>query len=672
MTPDKARQKHAELRKEIEKHNYRYYVLDDPLLPDAEYDLLLQELIKLEEKYPELVTADSPSQRVGAEPLESFATVEHVIPMLSLANAFDEEEMQAFDRRIRERLGREHIEYAAETKLDGLAISLMYEKGTLTQGATRGDGTTGEDVTQNIRTIKSVPLRLKGKIPARLEVRGEVFITREGFAHLNKLQEKENGKTFANPRNAAAGSLRQLNPAITAKRPLKFFAYATGQFEGGSKPRRHTDMLEQLKIWGLPVSSETRVVRDLSGCFDYYQEILQRRNGLGYDIDGVVFKVNDYSQQDTLGFVSRAPRWAIAWKFPAEEVMTRVITIEVQVGRTGALTPVARLEPVAVGGVTVTNATLHNEDEIQRKDIRAGDTVIIHRAGDVIPEVVSVIREKRPENSRPFRFPAKCPVCHSAVEKIEDEAVRRCSAGLYCPAQRIQSIIHFASRRAMDIDGLGDKLIEQLVTGEYIKTIADLYSLTAEQLAGLERMGEKSAANVINALENSKQTTLSRFLYALGIREVGEATALALANHFGSLQKIMQADRESLESVADIGPVVAQHIQGFFSEPHNQQVIQQLQDAGVHWKEVKQKGALPLAGKTFVLTGTLSVKRDEVKDRLQALGAKVSGSVSKKTDYVVCGEDPGSKLENAKKLAVPLLDEDGVMRLLDRYTTNKK
>lgn len=668
MIPDKIRKKHSDLCRQIEKHNYRYYVLDDPLVPDAEYDRLLRELIALEEEYPDLVTPDSPSQRVGAKPLESFATVEHTIPMLSLANAFDEEEMQAFDRRVRERLERKHIDYAAETKLDGLAVSLLYENGSFKQGATRGDGTTGEDVTQNLRTIKSVPLRLRGRaVPSMLEIRGEVFISREGFIHLNSLQRKENAKEFANPRNAAAGSLRQLDPAVTAKRPLKFFAYATGVFEGGDKPDRHTEMLDQLKKWGVPVSPETRVVRDLSGCFDYYNTILEQRNDLGYDIDGVVFKVNEFSLQDELGFVSRAPRWAIAYKFPPEEVMTRVLDIEVQVGRTGALTPVARLEPVAVGGVTVTNATLHNEDEIERKDIRIGDTVIVHRAGDVIPEVVQVVKDKRPKKSRPFRFPSKCPVCHSSVERVEGEAIQRCSAGLYCPAQRIQSIIHFASRRAMDIEGLGDKLVEQLVTGDYIKNMADLYSLDKEQLAGLERMGEKSAANLINALEKSKHTSLNRFLYALGIREVGEATARALANHFGSLGNIMQADVEDLEDVPDVGPVVAQHIHSFFSEPHNRQVIERLQKAGVKWKEVKQQGKLPLSGKTFVVTGTLEgMTRDEVKDELEALGARVSGSVSKKTDYVVCGENPGSKLDKAKELDVPVLNEKELLKLLGK------
>ena len=638
------------------------------MVPDAEYDRLMLELIGLENKYPELVTPESPTQRVGSKPLAEFSEVRHVIPMLSLANAFADDEMVAFDKRIREKLSEETIEYAAETKLDGLAISLLYEQGKLVRGATRGDGTTGEDVTLNVKTIRSVPLRLRNNYPHRLEVRGEVYMSRQGFNALNKSQETANGKIFANPRNAAAGSLRQLDPEITAGRPLQFFAYGSGLLEGMTLPERHTDILDQLKDWGLPVSGETRIVTGIDECFAYYHDIGKRRAKLDYDIDGVVFKVNILRQQELLGFVSRAPRWAIAYKFAPEEAITRVIDIEVQVGRTGALTPVARLEPVSVGGVTVTNATLHNEDEIRRKDIRAGDSVIIHRAGDVIPEVIKVILEKRPRHTRPFHMPDICPVCHSAVEKIEDEAVRRCSAGLFCSAQQIQSIIHFASRRALDIEGLGDKLVEQLVTAGLVNNVADLYTLSVVQLEKLERMGVKSAKNLVQALEDSKQTSLQRFLYALGIREVGEATARELANYFGSLPAIQQASITELEAVPDIGPVVAYHIHTFFSERHNKQVIQQLISAGVTWKDVKKTTKLPLTGKSFVITGTLAnMTREEAKEQLQALGAKVTGSVSGKTDYLVCGEDPGSKLDKANKLNVAVLEEKDFLDLIKGY-----
>ena len=655
------------LREQIEQHNYRYYVLDDPLVPDAEYDRLMLELIGLEKKYPELVTPESPTQRVGSKPLAEFSEVQHVIPMLSLANAFAEDEMVAFDKRVREKLAVDKIEYAAETKLDGLAISLLYEQGKLVRGATRGDGASGEDVTLNVKTINSIPLRLRGNYTARLEVRGEVYISKRGFIALNKAQEKAHGKIFANPRNAAAGSLRQLDPAITASRPLLFFAYGAGLLDGMQPPERHTDVLDFLREWGLPVSGETRIVTGIDECFDYYHNIGKRRVKLDYDIDGIVYKVNLLRQQDQLGFVSRAPRWAIAYKFPPEEVLTRVIGIEVQVGRTGALTPVARLEPVSVGGVTVTNATLHNEDEIRRKDIRKGDTVIIHRAGDVIPEVVKVILEKRPQHTRQFHMPDKCPVCHSAVEKIEGEAIHRCSAGLFCSAQQIQSIIHFASRRAMDIEGLGDKIVEQLVTTGLVNNVADLYNLSVEQLAKLERMGTKSAENLARALEESRNTTLHRFLYALGIREVGEATARELANYFGSLTAIQQASISELEAVPDIGPVVAQHIHAFFSEQHNKQVIRHLISTGVTWKDVKKTEKLPLTGKSFVITGTLaSMTREEAKEQLQVLGAKVSSSVSRKTDYLVCGEEPGSKLDKANKLNIKVLEEKEFLTLLKR------
>ena len=665
MIPDSVKHRCAELRKQIEEHNYHYYVLDDPTIPDAEYDRLMQELIELESRYPELVIPDSPTQRIGAAPLDEFKEVRHVVPMLSLSNAFDEDEMRAFDKRIRDKLKVDIIEYAAETKLDGLAISLLYENGSLVCGATRGDGAKGEDVTHNVRTIKSVPLHLKDNFPARLEIRGEVFMNKKGFKNLNEEQKKSNGKIFANPRNAAAGSLRQLDPSITAKRPLLFFGYAVGLCNGIKKIDKQTDILKLLKKWGIPVSPETRTVTGLNGCFEYYHEIGKRRARLPYEIDGVVFKVNDFNQQETLGFVSRAPRWAIAYKFPPEEVMTKVTDIEIQVGRTGALTPVARLEPVYVGGVTVTNATLHNEDEIKRKDIRVGDTVIIRRAGDVIPEVVSVIREKRPRHIRPFHMPDKCPVCGSNVEKIEGEAISRCSGGLFCLAQQVQSIIHFASRRAMDIEGLGDKLVEQLVEKGLVRKVSDLYTLTADQLASLERMGEKSANNILEALKNSKKTTLNRFLYALGIREVGEATAKALANYFTTLDAVMHAGVDELEEVPDIGPVVAQHIHSFFSEKHNNDVIKHLLDAGISWPEIEKKKNVPLAGKTFVLTGTLEeMTRDEAKDHLELLGAKVSGSVSAKTDYVVAGADPGSKLEKANKLGINVLDEKAFLALI--------
>ena len=665
MTPAPVTHRIEKLRKEIEYHNYRYYVLDDPAITDAAYDLLMNELLALEAEHPELVTPESPTQRVGAKPLQEFPEVRHAIPMLSLANAFSAGEMESFDRRVREKLAIDVVEYAAETKLDGLAISLLYEDGRLLRGATRGDGTTGEDVTLNVRTIHAIPLRLLRAHPPRLEVRGEVYMSKAGFRELNRAQEESGGKQFANPRNAAAGSLRQLDPAVTAKRPLMFFAYGTGEYAGVGRPGEHYSILQQLQEYGLPVSPETRIVRGLAGCFEYYQAIGKKREKLPYEIDGVVFKVNAIEQQEQLGFVSRAPRWAIAYKYPPQEVSTRITGIEVQVGRTGALTPVARLEPVAVGGVTVTNATLHNEDEIKRKDVRVGDTVIIRRAGDVIPEVVSVMRERRATHAPVFHMPKKCPVCHSEVEREEGEAIARCTAGLFCPAQRIQSILHFASRRAMDIEGLGDKLVEQLVDKRLTNSVADLYTLSMTELSALERMGDKSAENVIAALEKSKQTTLPRFIYALGIREVGEATALALARHFGALDPIMNATAEILEQVPDVGPAVAKHITGFFAEAHNRKVIAQLQKAGISWPAIAKTGSLPLAGKTFVLTGTLdSMTRDEAKERLQSLGAKVSGSVSAKTNYVVAGADPGSKLDKAREYNVTVMEEKEFLRLV--------
>jgi DNA ligase (NAD+) len=670
--PAEAQQRAAELREQLAYHNYRYYVLDDPAIPDAEYDRLFRELQALEAQYPALVTPDSPTQRVGAEPLKGFAEVRHAIPMLSLGNVFSEEELLDFDRRVREGLGVEEVEYSAEPKLDGLAISIRYEEGMLVRAATRGDGATGEDVTQNVRTIESVPLRLYGKgWPSVLEVRGEVYMPKAGFEALNERQREKGEKSFANPRNAAAGSLRQLDPRITATRPLTMYCYGVGVVEGGSLPGTHSAIMEKLKGWGLRVSPELRVVKGAQGCLDYFHAIGERRDSLPYDIDGVVYKVDSIARQQELGFVSRAPRWATAHKFPAQEEMTRLNDVEWQVGRTGALTPVARLEPVQVAGVVVSNATLHNPDEIARKDVRIGDTVIVRRAGDVIPEVVGVVLAKRPPHARAIQTPSHCPVCGSEVEREEGEAVPRCSGGLFCSAQRKNAIWHFASRRAMDIDGLGDKLVEQLVDEGLIHDVADLYALTQEQIAGLERMGEKSAANLVEALEKSKESTLERFLYALGIREVGESTARTLSRHFGSLEKIREASEEALLQVEDVGPIVAHHIHTFFRQEHNLEVIDKLIRAGVHWPDVavKATGAQPLAGQTFVLTGALeSMTRDEAKERLQALGAKVSGSVSKKTRVVVAGAEAGSKLARAESLGVEVWDE---ARLLQFLTENE-
>ena len=655
-----------ELRELINQNNYQYYVKDEPVIPDAEYDRLMQELIAIENEFPELIINASPTQRVGVAPLDSFPEIKHEAPMLSLGNAFDEDEMTAFDRRIREKLEVDNIEYVAETKLDGLAISILYEDGQFIRAATRGDGTTGEDVTLNVKTIKSIPLTLLDeKYPKRIEIRGEVFMTDDGFKELNDKQKEKGEKLFVNPRNAAAGSLRQLDSRITSQRHLSFFAYGVGIVEGGMMPESHAELLSRLKTWGVPVSPETKVMVKLAACFEYYKSIASRRSSLGYDIDGVVFKVNRLDQQDIMGTVSRAPRWAIAYKFPPEEELTEILDIEIQVGRTGALTPVARLKPVFVGGVTVTNATLHNEDELKRKDVRIGDTVIVRRAGDVIPEVLKVVMERRLKNTKMFKMPSNCPICGSDVEREEGEAVIRCSGGLYCSAQQIQAIIHFASRRAMNIDGLGDKLIEQLVEKKLICNVSDLYTLTQEQLAELERMAEKSATNIIAALNNSKETTLDRFLYALGIREVGDATARSLANHFGNLSAIQSASQDTLEKVDDVGPIVARHIVTFFLQSHNREVIKDLLKAGIHWPDIKIRTEQPLKGKTFVITGTLeTMKRDEAKQRLMELGAKVSGSVSKKTDYVIAGSEPGSKAEKARKLDVEILDEASFLSLI--------
>lgn len=657
-----------ELRAQINEHNYRYYVLDDPAIPDADYDRLFRQLVDLEQQYPELVTPTSPTQRVGDKPLKSFPEIKHEIPMLSLENAFDEEEMTAFDRRVRERLGTtSEITYLAETKLDGLAISLLYRDGQLARAATRGDGSFGEDVTQNVRTIRCIPLSLLGTdVPATIEVRGEVFMTKDGFRKLNQNQQDAGEKIFANPRNAAAGSLRQLDPKITAERPLSFFAYGMGQCSNDFQVHAHAELLACVQKWGVPTSPETKPVVGLKDCLSYYRAIEKRRQDLPYEIDGVVFKVNERRLQEQLGFVSRAPRWAIAYKFPPQEALTQVLDIDVQVGRTGALTPVARLAPVFLSGVTVTNATLHNEDEVVRKDIRVGDTVVVRRAGDVIPEIVRVVKERRPTRTREFKMPAHCPVCNSSVTREQEEAVIRCSGGLYCPAQCIQSIIHFASRRAMDIDGLGEKLVEQLYQQRLVGNVADLYGLNRDRVAGLERMGGKSADNLLAALARSKATRLERFIYALGIREVGEATARNLARHFGNIEKLMHADIAQLEQVPDVGPVVAKHIRGFFSEQHNQQIISRLLAAGIHWPEQELSGAgNALQGRTFVLTGTLtSMTRDEARERLQSLGARVSGSVSKKTDYVVAGEEAGSKLQKARELGIEILEETALLKLL--------
>ncbi len=655
------------LRELINQNNYQYYVKDEPGIPDVEYDRLLQELIAIENEFPELVINASPTQRVGAAPLDSFPEIRHEAPMLSLGNAFDEDEMTAFDRRIREKLEVDSVEYVAETKLDGLAISILYEDGQFIRAATRGDGSTGEDVTLNVKTINSIPLALLDeKYPKRVEIRGEVFMTHGGFKELNDNQREQGEKLFVNPRNAAAGSLRQLDSRITSERHLSFFAYGVGIVKDGMMPESHAELLSRFKTWGVPVSPETKVMIKLAACFEFYKYILSRRSSLGYDIDGVVFKVNRLDQQKFMGSVSRAPRWAIAYKFPPEEELTEILDIEIQVGRTGALTPVARLKPVFVGGVTVTNATLHNEDELKRKDVRVGDTVIVRRAGDVIPEVLKVVMERRPRNTKIFKMPSNCPICGSDVEREEGEAVIRCSGGLYCSAQQIQAIIHFASRRAMNIDGLGDKLIEQLVEKKLINNASDLYTLAQEQLAELDRMAEKSATNIIAALNNSKETTLDRFLYALGIREVGDATARSLANHFGNLSAIQSASQEIMEEVADVGPIVARHIVTFFLHSHNREIIKDLLKAGVHWPDVEVKIEQPLQGKIFVITGTLgTMKRDEAKQRLLELGAKVSASVSKKTDYVIAGSDPGSKAEKAKNLKIEILDESGFLTLIN-------
>lgn len=659
----------AQLRAEIQHHNYRYYTLDDPQIPDAEYDRLLRRLQELETEYPQLITPESPTQRVGATPLTEFATVEHELPMLSLDNAFNDNEILAFNRRIQERLKTTaEIEYACEVKLDGIAVSLLYRDGLLVRGATRGDGTRGEDITQNVRTVHSVPLRLMGDdFPAVLEVRGEIYMPKAGFEALNDNARRNGEKLFVNPRNAAAGSLRQLDPRITAKRPLEMCVYSVGRVEG-NLPEKHTDILYALRRWGFLINREMAVAANINECIEFYRKMQQRRTDLAYDIDGIVFKVNERQLQEQLGFISRAPRWAVAYKFPAQEELTIVQDVEFQVGRTGAVTPVARLQPVFVGGVTVSNATLHNRDEIQRLGLKIGDTVIVRRAGDVIPQIVAVVEAKRPNNARDIIFPIECPVCGSPVEVVPGEAVARCDGGLICPAQRKEAIKHFASRKALDVDGLGDKLVEQLVDLGYVKAVADIYQLTREQLSSLERMGEKSADNLLRALEKSKQTTLPKFIYALGIREVGEATARNLTQYFGNLDALAKASVEELQQVPDVGPVVAHFIAEFFQQENNINAVAALRAAGVIWPEHDQpanQADLPLHGLTYVLTGTLeALSRDEAKHHLLTLGAKVAGSVSAKTDYVVAGPGAGSKLQKAEALGLKIMNEEDLLKLL--------
>jgi DNA ligase (NAD+) len=668
----------VELKRTLHAHAHRYYVLDDPQIPDAEYDRLFQELQAIEAQHPDWVTPDSPTQRVGGRPLDAFVSVRHAVPMLSIRTETDTEASGAenFDARARRELGLDEsappVAYVAEPKFDGLAMSLRYEQGVLVQAATRGDGEMGEDVTQNIRTIGQIPLRLPDGVPPVLEVRGEVYMRRDDFETLNEKQRERGLKTFVNTRNAAAGAVRQLDPAIAAQRPLSFFAYGLGEVtpveSGGPEFETHFEMLQTLKSWGFPVSALVQIAQGATELVAYYQSIGQQRDGLGFDIDGVVYKVNSRELQRRMGFVTREPRWAVAHKFPAQEQLTTVLGIEVQVGRTGKLTPVAKLAPVFVGGVTVTNATLHNEDEARRKDVRVGDTVIVRRAGDVIPEVVSVLLDKRVADAPQFTMPRVCPVCGSVAVREEDEADYRCTGGLFCSAQRKQAILHFAQRRAVEIEGLGDKLVDQLVDAKVIHTLPDLYRLGFAALAQLDRMADKSAQNIVAALEKSKQTTLPRFLFGLGIRHVGEATAKALAKHFGQLDTIMDASLEQLLEVDDVGPIVAQSLRTFFDQPHNREVVEQLRACGVTWTEGPPAPvtAKPLSGKTFVITGTLpTMGRDEAKDLIEAAGGKVAGSVSKKTTYVVAGAEAGSKLTKAQELGVAVLDETGLMELLN-------
>ena len=664
------------LRNLIRHHEYCYYVLDAPEIPDSEYDKLIKQLQKIEQQYPNLITTDSPTQRVGGAPLAQFASIKHELPMLSLDNVFDESSFIAFNKRVKDRLHlneNEQVEYCCELKLDGLAVSILYENGKFSKAATRGDGTTGEDITANVRTIKTIPLVLIGEnIPARLEVRGEVFMTHKGFAKLNADAEKRNEKVFANPRNAAAGSLRQLDPKITAKRPLSFYCYGVGIIEGSSLPDTHYDRLMQFKAWGLPVSDKVEKRQGAQAALDYFKKIGEQRMSLDFDIDGVVIKVNSIALQNELGFVARAPRWATAFKFPAQEEVTQLNKVDFQVGRTGAITPVARLEPVSVAGVIVSNATLHNSDEIARLGIREGDYVTVRRAGDVIPKIVAVLLDRRPTDTKEIVFPTHCPICGSLIVRDEGQAISRCAGGLICPAQRKEALKHFVSRRAMNVDGMGDKIIEQLVDKDYVKTPADLYKLNLPTLCSLDKIGEKSANNLLNALNASKNTTLSRFIFALGIPNVGEVTAENLVNQLGNLSAIENASLEQLQTVNDIGVVIAESIIDFFQEPHNRNVIEQLtsEEINIHWQDITPQTQTtivdsPFSGKTIVLTGTLSVlTRDEAKNKLKQLGAKVTGSVSKNTDLVIAGEAAGSKLDKAQELGIKVIDEQEMLNLL--------
>jgi DNA ligase (NAD+) len=667
--PELVLEQYGRLKDELNQHNYSYYVLDDPTIPDSEYDRLMRSLQAIEQEYPNLVSDDSPSQRVGGEALSEFTQIEHDVPMLSLDNAFSDVDMTDFDRRIKDRLNLQseaNIAYVCEPKLDGIAVSLLYREGLLIRGATRGDGRVGEDITANVRTVNSIPLRLRGdNIPDLLEVRGEIYMPRKGFMQLNKQAQQAGEKLFVNPRNAAAGSLRQLDSKITAARPLEMCAYSVGQYQGPIAPDSHFKMLQNLGEWGFKINQHIQLVEGLAACEDYYQRLAQLREQLDYEIDGIVYKVSDLSLQERLGFVAKAPRWAVARKFPAQEELTRLLDVEFQVGRTGAVTPVARLDPVFVGGVTVSNATLHNADEIARLGVCIGDTVIVRRAGDVIPQIVKVVLDKRPANALPIEFPQRCPVCQSSVKRAEGEAVARCTGGLYCSAQTKEAIKHFASRKAMDIDGLGDKLVELLVDQGLIHSVADLYELCPQQLAGLERMAEKSATNLVNSIAVSKQTTFAKFLFALGIREVGEATAQNLANTFGSLESLIEVSVDQLLEVEDIGPVVAAHIVNFLNNPDNLAIIQALRDAGVHWQDIELHRNLPLQGQTWVLTGTMeTMSRAEAKEKLQQLGAKVAGSVSAKTHRVVAGPGAGSKLTKAQSLDIPVLSEQELIQFL--------
>ena len=666
--PKRAAARVSQLRELLERYNYRYHALDDPEVPDAEYDKLMVELRTIETEFPQLLTRNSPTMRVGAAPLSAFGAVKHRVAMLSLDNAFSDEEVRDFDRRIQERLETSGpIRYSAEPKLDGLAVSARYENGSFVQGATRGDGETGEDITQNLRTIKALPLTLRGtKFPKVLEVRGEVFMPFAGFLRFNEEAAARGEKSFINPRNAAAGSLRQLDPRMTAARPLDLFIYGVGVIEGAELPPYHSETLKQLRALGFKICPQSTVVESIEGCLTYYREMGAARASLPYQIDGVVYKVDDVNLQRKLGFISRAPRWAIAHKFPAEEALSVIRGIEFQVGRTGALTPVARLEPTFVGGVTVSNATLHNVDELTRKDVRVGDTVVIRRAGDVIPEVARVLPERRVAGAQLVRLPSVCPVCGNPVVREGDQAVARCTGGRLCAAQRKGEIQHFASRRAMDIQGLGDKLVEQLVDKDWLKTPADLFSLQAKELATLERMGEKSALKLHSAIESAKQTTLPRFLYALGIRDVGEATALALAQYFPEIEDLRRAGEEEIQRVPDVGPVVAKQVAAYFRDPDNAAAVERLLAAGITWpRMISSDRGGTLSDKSFVLTGTLiALTRDEATDAIQRLGGKVSGSVSKKTDYVVAGAEAGSKLKKAEQLGIEILDEAAFLKLL--------